>query len=147
MDMSDEGPTLDRRWIEVGNNVCGVLHGCRDASTVATRFVEAGWNSSSSSWHGYELETRWCRLEIDPIDGADILLNGVVDPARLDELARLLGCFGLPYELELSDENDTVTREIRAEPAPAPRAPHPRRSRWWRRPQTSDPNRSADTRS
>ncbi|MFC8505998.1 hypothetical protein ACFU3J_18230 [Streptomyces sp. NPDC057411] len=58
------------------------------------------------------LETSWCQLEIEPIDGPDILLNGVVDPARLDGLGRLLGCFGLPYGLELNDENDDLVREI-----------------------------------
>ncbi|MFF9841628.1 hypothetical protein [Streptomyces sp. NPDC013740] len=112
MDTSDGGPELDRQWIELGNNVYGVLHGCRDASAVAARFVGAGWSSRSSSWYGYELETSWCQLEIEPIDGPDILLNGVVDPARLDELGRLLGCFGLPYGLELNDENNDLVREI-----------------------------------
>ncbi|MFE2009397.1 hypothetical protein [Streptomyces sp. NPDC059491] len=113
MDTSDDGPTLDRQWIELETNVCGVLHGCRDASAVAARFTGAGWRSRSSSWHGYELETSWCRLEIDPIDGPDVPLNGVVAPARLDDLGRLLSFFGLPYELELSDENNTLVREIR----------------------------------
>ncbi|MFD7320026.1 hypothetical protein ACFV9D_02890 [Streptomyces sp. NPDC059875] len=113
VDISDEGPKLDREWIEVGNNVCGVLHGCRNASAVAARFVGAGWSSRSSSWYGYELETSWCQVEIDPIDGPKILLNGVVDPARLDELARLLNYFGLPYELELNDEDNVLVREIR----------------------------------
>lgn len=112
MDVSDEGLTLDRQWSELGNNVCGVLRGCSDASAVAARFVGAGWRSLSSSWHGYELETS-CQIEIDPIDGPDVLLNGVVDPARLDDLGRLLGYFGLPYELELSDEDNVLVREIR----------------------------------
>ncbi|GGS65424.1 hypothetical protein GCM10010222_02120 [Streptomyces tanashiensis] len=113
MDISDEGLTLDRQWIDLGHNVCGVLRGCRTASAVAARFVRAGWSSRSSSWHGYELETSWCQVEIDPIDGSDVLLNGVVDPARLDDLGRLLGFFGLPYEFELSDENNALVRAIR----------------------------------
>ncbi|MGW2019923.1 hypothetical protein [Streptomyces sp. NPDC001927] len=113
MDMSDEGSTLDREWVEVGNNVCGVLHGCRDASAVAARFVGAGWSSHSSSWNGYELETSWCQVEIDPIDGSKVLLNGVVDPTRLDELARLLNSFGLPFEQDLNDEDNVLVREIR----------------------------------
>ncbi|MET9438733.1 hypothetical protein [Streptomyces sp. NPDC006551] len=113
MDISDEGLKLDPQWFEVGNNVCGVLHGCRDASAVAARFVGAGWRSRSSSWCGYELEKSWCQMEIDPIDGPAILLNGVIDPTRLDDLARLLGYFGLPYVRELSDENGTLLREIK----------------------------------
>lgn len=56
VDISDEGLELDRQWLDLSNNVCGVLHGCRDASVVAARFVGAGWSSRSSSWYGYELE-------------------------------------------------------------------------------------------
>ncbi|MEU5985075.1 hypothetical protein [Streptomyces sp. NPDC047434] len=113
MNVSDGGQKLDRQWADLGNNVCGVLHNYRDASAVAARFVGAGWSSRSSSWYGYEVETSWGEVEIDPIDGPVILLNGVVDPTRLDELGRLLGSFGLPYELELSDENNVTVREIR----------------------------------
>ncbi|MET9935719.1 hypothetical protein, partial [Streptomyces sp. NPDC006324] len=73
MDTSDGGPELDRRWAGPGNNVCGVLHGCRDASAVAARFVGAGRSSRSSSWHGYGLETDWCRIEVEPTDGPEVL--------------------------------------------------------------------------
>ncbi|MFE1230462.1 hypothetical protein [Streptomyces sp. NPDC059442] len=91
----------------------GVLHDYRDAPAVAARFVGAGWSARSLSWYGYEVETSWGQVEIHPIDGPGILLNGVVDPARLDELGRLLSSFGHPYELELSDENNVTVREIR----------------------------------
>ncbi|MFF3320766.1 hypothetical protein [Streptomyces sp. NPDC002889] len=114
MDISDDGQKLDPEWIEVGNNICGSLRGCRDASSVAERFVQAGWRSRSSSWYAYELETRWCQVEIEPIDASDLLLNGVVDPRRLDELAGLLNRFGLTYRLELPDANGTLVREVRA---------------------------------
>ncbi|MFF0436136.1 hypothetical protein ACFYU9_28495 [Streptomyces sp. NPDC004327] len=113
MDISDAGPRLDASWADVNNNVCGVLHGCRDASAVAARFVRAGWSSRSSSWDGYELETSWCQVEIDPVDGPDVLLSGVVDPARFEALGRLLAAFGFAHTLELSDENDVSVREIR----------------------------------
>ncbi|MFE1551099.1 hypothetical protein [Streptomyces sp. NPDC058718] len=113
MDIFAEGPELDRQWLDLSNNAWGVLHGCHDTSVVAARFVGAGWSSRSSSWYGYELETSWCQMEIDPIDGPKVLLNGVVDPAHLDDLSRLLGSFGLPYELELSDEHNALVREIR----------------------------------
>ncbi|MDR3079593.1 MAG: hypothetical protein LBV60_01460 [Streptomyces sp.] len=113
MDLSDEGPEFAREWDDLGNTVCGVLHGCRDASAVAARFVRAGWRSRSSSWEGYELETSWCQMEIEPIAGPNVLLNGVLDPTRLDELGRLLAAFGLAYTLELSDENDALVRELR----------------------------------
>ncbi|MFJ9825652.1 hypothetical protein ACIRSU_14955 [Streptomyces sp. NPDC101160] len=113
MDISDEGQRLDASWTDADNNVCGVLHGCRDASAAAACFVRAGWCSRSSSWDGYEVETSWCQVELDPVDGPDVLLSGVVDPARFDELGKLLAAFGLAYALELSDENDVPVREIR----------------------------------
>ncbi|MEU3304842.1 hypothetical protein ABZ729_34285 [Streptomyces sp. NPDC006678] len=112
MDISDEGQKLDPEWNAVGNNVCGTLYGCRDASWVAERFVSAGWRSHASSWHGYEVETSWCQAEIDPLDGAMVLLNGVVDPQRLDELAGLLDRFGRRFSLELYDADDVLIREI-----------------------------------
>ncbi|MBD9731605.1 hypothetical protein IGX29_07150 [Streptomyces sp. H28] len=105
---------LDPQWAEVGNNVKGILHGCRDASQVAEAFVRTGWTSRSSSWHGYEVATRWCELELDPVDGPDVLLNGVVDPRRLDDLAGLLHRCGLMYSLELFDRHGTLVREVRA---------------------------------
>ncbi|MGA4955967.1 hypothetical protein [Streptomyces lavendulocolor] len=114
MDMADGAQELDPEWTEVGNNVCGTLHGCRDASSVAERFVGAGWGSRSSSWDGHEVETSWCQVELDPIDGSRVLLNGVVDPQRFEELAGLLHHFGLRYSLELDDADTDLAREIRA---------------------------------
>lgn len=80
VDISDAGPRLDASWTDLHYNVCGVLHGCSDASAVAACFVRAGWRSRSSSWDGYEVETNWCQVEIDPVDGSDVLLSGVADP-------------------------------------------------------------------
>ncbi|MER8045845.1 hypothetical protein [Streptomyces sp. NPDC094032] len=112
MDIPVGRATIDRQWAELGNNVCGMLHGYRDASAIAAHFTGAGWTSRSSSWHGYELETTWCHLEIDPIEGPAVLLNGTIAPTHLDDLGRLLASFGLRYELELSDENNDLVREI-----------------------------------
>ncbi|MFE5187143.1 hypothetical protein [Streptomyces sp. NPDC056628] len=113
MDLPDEGEALDRARLDLANNVAGILHGCQDASPIAERFVRAGWRSSSSSWHGYEVGTAWCEVELDPVDGPDVLLNGVVDPRRFEDLAALFNRFGLTYTLELYDETDTLIREIR----------------------------------
>ncbi|MGW4878907.1 hypothetical protein ACWEPI_20385 [Streptomyces sp. NPDC004262] len=111
MDISDDGQKLDPEWAEVGNNVCGVLRGCRDAAAVAQHFVKAGWDSRSSSWHDYEVETSWCQLEIAPIDGPDVLLDGVVDPQRFGELDGVLRRFGLRYSLELYEGDGILVRE------------------------------------
>jgi hypothetical protein len=112
VDVSDDGQKLDPEWVEAGNNVCGVLRGCRDASAVTRHFVRTGWSSRSSSWHGYEVENSWCRLEVESIEGPDVLLNGVVDPQRFDELGGVLHRLGLSYSLELYEGDETLVREI-----------------------------------
>ncbi|WP_411076132.1 hypothetical protein [Streptomyces sp. cmx-4-7] len=117
MDTANGGPELDPRWAAPDDNVCGVLHGCRDASVVAARSVGAGWSSRSSSWHGYELETDWRRIEVEPAGERDVLLNGVVDPDRVDELGRLLDRLGLPCELEFEDGDDTLPCGSRGRPS------------------------------
>ncbi|WP_143642118.1 hypothetical protein [Streptomyces viridochromogenes] len=113
MDLSDQGAALDSAWVESANNIVGILHGCRDASPIAERFVRASWRSRSSSWYGYEVGTSWCEVELDPVDGPDVLLNGVVAPHRFEDLTALLHRFGLTYTLELYEEDGTLIRESR----------------------------------
>ncbi|WP_326624085.1 MULTISPECIES: hypothetical protein [unclassified Streptomyces] len=113
MDISDEGRPLDPAWLEIDNNVCGVLQGSPRASMVAERFVEAGWRSRLASWESYEVGTSWCQIEVDPAEG-DTLLNGVVDPRRFDDLAVLLTRFGLRFGLELYADDGELLRELEA---------------------------------
>lgn len=113
VDISDEGQPLDPVWHEINNNVCGGLSGAPSASLVAERFIGAGWSSISASWESYEVETSWCRIEVDPTEG-DTLLNGVVDPQRFEDLAALLTRFGLRFRLELYDDEGGLLREIEA---------------------------------
>ncbi|MEV5613794.1 hypothetical protein [Streptomyces sp. NPDC052225] len=113
MDLSDGGQNLAPQWADLANNVSGVAQACQDASPVAAAFVRAGWSSRSSSWHGYEVETSWARLELDPTAEREVLLNGVIDPHRLDDLATLLSRFGLRFTLELCDDDNALLREIR----------------------------------
>lgn len=103
---------MDPRWSDVGNNLCGVVDDCRSAYAAAGAFVSAGWSRRSSSWHGWEVETGWGQIELDPIEGHKVLLNGVIDPQRVDDLASLLSSFGLRFTLELYSDTDLV-REIR----------------------------------
>ncbi|MEW2047696.1 hypothetical protein [Streptomyces sp. NPDC005476] len=112
MDLFEDGQELDPEWVGIGNNVSGILRGCRDASVVARTFALAGWTSRSSSWQGYELETSWCRVEVEPVEGPDVLLNGVVDLQRVDELADVLHRSAARYSLELYDGDNTLVREI-----------------------------------
>ncbi|MFF1779788.1 hypothetical protein [Streptomyces virginiae] len=113
MDISDEGQPLEPVWLEINNNVCGGLTGAPSASLVAQRFVEAGWSSRSASWESYEVETSWCRVELEATDGRT-LLNGVVDPDRFVDLAALLTRFGLRFSIELYDDDGELLREIQA---------------------------------
>ncbi|WP_405536553.1 hypothetical protein OG787_26140 [Streptomyces sp. NBC_00075] len=112
MDTSDDGPDLAPALREAGNNLCGVLRGHLDASAVAEHFVRAGWTSRSSSWDAYEVGTGWCRVDLEPADGPDILLNGVIAPDGLDALATLLSRLGLRFGLELYDDEGGLCREI-----------------------------------
>ncbi|MGC5233053.1 hypothetical protein [Streptomyces albogriseolus] len=113
--MPDESGDLAPEWTKLSNNVCGVLHGHREAASMAERFERLGWRSRSSSWCGYEVGTTWCEVELEAVDGQDVLLNGVVDPSRFDDLAALLDRFGLTYTLELYDEDVDLLRETRRE--------------------------------
>ncbi|MFF9476622.1 hypothetical protein ACF1E9_28890 [Streptomyces roseolus] len=130
MDISDEGQPLDPVWHEISNNVCGVLAGAPSASLVAERFIGAGWRSlSGSSWESYEVETSWCRIEVDPTDRGT-LLNGVVDPQRFEDLAALLTRFGMWFSLELYDDDRGLLREIEAGTPSAPRDADPQPFNW-----------------
>lgn len=104
---------MDPQWHEVTNNVCGVVQDCRDAYTVANAFVGDGWSRRSSSWYGWEVETSWGQIELDSLDGREVLLNGVADPARFDELAGILSAFGVRFTLELYNDAGDLLREMR----------------------------------
>ncbi|MEU3819757.1 hypothetical protein AB0E74_09120 [Streptomyces sp. NPDC030392] len=112
MESSGDGPPLAAEWQDAADNVCGVLRGGHPPYA-AGRFARAGWRARASSWDGYEVETSWCRVELEPLGDRDgVLLNGVADPMRLDELAAPLRAFGLRFGLELYDESDALVREL-----------------------------------
>ncbi|MFJ9057160.1 hypothetical protein [Streptomyces sp. NPDC102409] len=113
-DGRDDHPVLDHRSLEAGNNVYATLRGPLRTAAVAERFERAGWTCRSSSWHGYEVETGWCQVELDPIEEGATLLNGVIVPEALDTLASLLTEFGLGFTLELYDEEGGLLRELRS---------------------------------
>ncbi|MEV5089212.1 hypothetical protein AB0N18_15020 [Streptomyces griseoincarnatus] len=114
--MPDESGDLAPEWTGISNNVCGILHGHREAAPMAERFERLGWRSRSSSWYGYQVGTTWCEVELEPVDGQDVLLNGVVAPSRFDDLAALLTrCGAMTFTLELYDEDDNLLGETRRE--------------------------------
>ncbi|MFR9796037.1 hypothetical protein ACL02U_09050 [Streptomyces sp. MS06] len=111
MDLSDDGPEPAPELQDADNNLCGHLRGL-GVSALAELFVRAGWRSRSSSWDAYEVETARCRIELDPVAGDGILLNGVIAPDRLDALAMLISRFGAGVTLELYDEDGTLHRRV-----------------------------------
>ncbi|MGV9531781.1 hypothetical protein ACWDRM_31885 [Streptomyces cellulosae] len=112
--MPDDYGDLTCELTNLPNNVCGILHGHRDAGPVASRFERLGWRVSSPSWYGYEVGTTWCEVELEPAEGPEVLLNGVVDPSRFDDLATVLTrCGAGTYTLELYDEDGGLLREMR----------------------------------
>ncbi|WP_329039570.1 hypothetical protein OHT61_17685 [Streptomyces sp. NBC_00178] len=111
LDLSTTGPGLAPEWAEAGKTVCGVLHAPPSTPSVAAAFVSAGWRSRKSSWYGYEVETSWCRIDLDPIEGPATLLDGLVDPAMFDALATLLAEFGPRFSLEMYGEDGDLLCE------------------------------------
>ncbi|MFD0209935.1 hypothetical protein ACFVH9_12560 [Streptomyces hirsutus] len=109
----DSDRPLDAVLADMANNVCGIIEGGIDPALVASRLNSLGWRTESASWYSYEAETVWCRIEIDQDDERTTLINGVVDPQRIDDLALLFARLGWRHSLELSDENDTVAEEPR----------------------------------
>ncbi|MEV5787993.1 hypothetical protein ACGFWD_34325 [Streptomyces sp. NPDC048448] len=102
---------LEAALAEMANNVCGIIEGGIDPVLVASRLSSLGWRTRSASWYSYEAETAWCRIEIDQTEDGTTLINGIVDPQRIDDLATLLGRLGWRHSIELSDENGTVIEE------------------------------------
>ncbi|MFD3997141.1 hypothetical protein [Streptomyces sp. NPDC058583] len=98
-------------FVEMANNVCGVLESSVDLALVASRLGSLGWSTRSVSWHSYEAETAWCRIEIDQTEDGATLINGVIAPQRIDDLSTLFARLGWQHSIELSDENDNVVEE------------------------------------
>ncbi|KUN25926.1 hypothetical protein AQJ23_16175 [Streptomyces antibioticus] len=108
-DHSDE--PLDAALADMANNICGIIRGSTDPAQVASRLGAFGWRTRSASWHSFEAETAWCRVEVDKTDDGTTLINGVIDPRWIDDLTRLLARLGWQQSLELSDEDNNILEE------------------------------------
>ncbi|MGW7210155.1 hypothetical protein [Streptomyces sp. NPDC054837] len=108
----DSDRPLDTALADMANNVCGILAGGIEPAQVASRLGSLGWRTRSASWYSYEAETAWCRIEIDQTDDGTTLINGVIDPQRINDLSTHLARFGWQHSLELSDENDRLVDEL-----------------------------------
>ncbi|MEW2623310.1 hypothetical protein [Streptomyces sp. NPDC048106] len=92
---------FDTGLADMANNLCGIIEGGVDPALVASRLGSLGWKTRSASWYSYEAETPWCRIEIDQTDDGTTLINGVIDPQQIDDLATLLARLGWQHSLEL----------------------------------------------
>lgn len=95
------GPRLAAEWARLDSNVYGSLVDPPPARTIAESFAGAGWRVRASSWTDFEVEREWVRIELRQLpDG--VILSGVVDPSRVDELGTVLAAAGLACSIEFS---------------------------------------------
>ncbi|MEW2146642.1 hypothetical protein AB0869_27910 [Micromonospora vinacea] len=107
------GPRLADHLAILGNNVYGRLPHAPTAKVMAEMFARAGWRARASSWTDYEVEQEWACIELVEPSPGESLFNGVVDPARVDELGAVLASLGLRYSIELwSDDGTRLVREL-----------------------------------
>jgi hypothetical protein len=107
------GPRLADEWASRDNNVYGALPGAPPVEQLAQAFVAAGWRARKSSWSDFEVGREWVRIELQQRSPDDVIFNGVIDPARVDELAAAFSQLGLRYSIELWDEDQTeIIREL-----------------------------------
>ena len=107
------GPRLADEWADLDNNVYGSLRGAPAVRELAEAMAAAGWRARSSSWTQFEVEREWVRLELTERAPGDVLVGGVLDPSRLDDLGAALAGLGLRYSLELWDEEGSeLVREL-----------------------------------
>lgn len=95
------GPRLADEWRRLDNNVYGVLRDSPEPRRLAELLVAAGWRARASSWTEYEVECEWVGVELSPGTTAEVIVSGVVDPSRLDELAAVFAGLGTGYSIEL----------------------------------------------
>jgi hypothetical protein len=107
------GPRLADEWASLDNNVYGSLPAAPPVESLAQAFVTAGWRARKSSWTEFEVEREWVCIELQQESPDHALFGGVVNPARLEELAATLRGLGLRYSIELWNEDRTeIIREI-----------------------------------
>ncbi|MBY8870630.1 hypothetical protein K7640_02090 [Micromonospora sp. PLK6-60] len=107
------GPRLAGHLWEMDNNLYGRLPERSNARSTAEVFVRAGWRAVATSWTECRIEHEWAEFDLLQPAAGGLLLSGVVEPSRLDDLGAVLAGLGWRFELELwSDDGPTLLREI-----------------------------------
>jgi hypothetical protein len=96
------GPRLAADLAALDNNVYGFMHNASHLESLARAFTDLGWRARKSAWDEYEVECTWCQINLFDSGGMP-KFAGVVDPARVDELASTLRALDIDYEIELYD--------------------------------------------
>jgi hypothetical protein len=107
------GPRLAGELAALGNNVYGEVPGSGSTRALAEMFVGVGWRVRASSWTDYEVESEWACIELQQLKN-EVILSGVVEPSRLDDLAAVFAGLDLRLAVELWNADGTeMIREIR----------------------------------
>ncbi|MEU4218409.1 hypothetical protein [Actinoplanes sp. NPDC026623] len=94
------------------NNVYGLVRTAANLESLAHAFTNLGWEARTSAWDEYEVECTWCQINIFDSGGMPTFA-GVVDPARVDELAGTFSTLDIDYEIELYDRAGDLARRLR----------------------------------
>ena len=89
----------DRYEIPDQNNLYGILGFKTSKHQTANHFDNIGWSVRKNTWTDYEIESTWAKLTIEGKN--EILLNGVIDEQKFDELKTILDNFKLDFSIEL----------------------------------------------
>lgn len=93
------GPRLDEAFHGLDNNVHGRVFDI-SLDDLALLFARTGWRVRRSSWTDYEVEREWVELELELDSTGCVLFAGVIDPARVGDLAAAFAEFGLECAIE-----------------------------------------------
>ncbi|GAA0189042.1 hypothetical protein GCM10009122_48630 [Fulvivirga kasyanovii] len=107
-----EGFKLNKKLYDIPEelNMYGTIEGINSKLELVSKFHQLGWSVRKSSWTDYEVENEWTELCIQGEN--EILLSGILDEQKFEELGDLLNSFGVKYNFELVDEFQILKRTI-----------------------------------
>ena len=105
------GSRLAAELAELDNNIYGFMHNASDLESLARAFAQLGWAARRSAEGEYEVECCWCQVNLFDSGGMP-KFAGVVEPARVDELADTFRSLDVDYEIELYDVKGKLLRTI-----------------------------------
>lgn len=97
--------------VDRDNNLYGKLAGGLPLTDVLARLAAAGWTARWPGGDKFTAEQEWVEVTVFA-DAGGVLLHGVVDPGRLDDLSEGLAWSGLSVALELYDDEGQLVRQV-----------------------------------